>query len=157
MSHASSSGVASFQEAPQGHARKTLYRGCSWSRAACPYPQTLGSEHRRPRVHAATFWGCLVAIASAMKTTSIAFSTTQHCRLQVGRSVRAKLRLAGAILWYNHVLISQDQGAEIGGLARADFLDALGRANIMRHPDDGRGAQGRASTATPCVSFTHRR
>ena len=40
------------------------------------------------------------------------------------------LRLAAAIFWYDRGLISQGKGAEIAGLTRAEFIDALGRANV---------------------------
>ena len=41
-----------------------------------------------------------------------------------------ELRLAAAIFWYDRGMISQGKGAEIAGLSRADFLDALFRANV---------------------------
>jgi predicted HTH domain antitoxin len=41
-----------------------------------------------------------------------------------------QLRLAAAIFWYDRGLISQGKGAEIAGLTRAEFIDALGRANV---------------------------
>jgi predicted HTH domain antitoxin len=40
------------------------------------------------------------------------------------------LRLAAAIHWYDRGMISQGKGAEIAGLSRAAFLDALFRANV---------------------------
>ena len=40
------------------------------------------------------------------------------------------LRLAAAIFWYDRGLISQGKGAEIAGLTRTEFIDALGRANV---------------------------
>jgi predicted HTH domain antitoxin len=40
------------------------------------------------------------------------------------------LRLAAAIQWYSQGLISQSKGAEIAGLTRADFLDALFHAKV---------------------------
>jgi predicted HTH domain antitoxin len=39
-------------------------------------------------------------------------------------------RLAAAIQWYSEGLISQGKGAEIAGLTRVEFIDALGRANV---------------------------
>jgi len=39
-------------------------------------------------------------------------------------------RLAAAIFWYDRGMISQGTGAEIAGLSRADFLDALFRAKV---------------------------
>jgi predicted HTH domain antitoxin len=41
-----------------------------------------------------------------------------------------QLRLAAAIFWYDRGLISQGKGAELAGLTRAEFIDALGRANV---------------------------
>jgi predicted HTH domain antitoxin len=41
-----------------------------------------------------------------------------------------ELRIAAAIQWYHQTLISQGKAAEIAGLSRADFLDALFRAKI---------------------------
>jgi predicted HTH domain antitoxin len=40
------------------------------------------------------------------------------------------LRLAAAIFWYDRGLISQGKGAEIAGLSRTDFLDALFLAKV---------------------------
>ncbi len=40
------------------------------------------------------------------------------------------LRLAAAIYWYDRGLISQGKGAEVAGLSRADFLNALFRAKV---------------------------
>jgi predicted HTH domain antitoxin len=41
-----------------------------------------------------------------------------------------QLRLAAAIFWYDRGLISQGKGAELAGLTRVEFIDALGRANV---------------------------
>lgn len=41
-----------------------------------------------------------------------------------------ELRLAAAMFWYDRGMISQGKGAEIAGLSRADFLDALFRAQV---------------------------
>ncbi|MCK6526006.1 UPF0175 family protein [Myxococcota bacterium] len=38
-----------------------------------------------------------------------------------------ELRLAAAVKWYEMRLVSQERAAEIAGLSRAAFLDALGR------------------------------
>ncbi len=40
------------------------------------------------------------------------------------------MQLAAAIQWYSQGLISQGKGAEIAGLTRAGFLDALFHANV---------------------------
>ncbi|HLA85045.1 MAG TPA: UPF0175 family protein [Thermoguttaceae bacterium] len=37
------------------------------------------------------------------------------------------MRLAAAMLWYSRGMISQEKGAEIAGLSRAEFLKALAR------------------------------
>jgi len=41
-----------------------------------------------------------------------------------------EMRIAAAIQWYHQGLISQGRAAEIAGLSRADFLDALFRAKV---------------------------
>jgi predicted HTH domain antitoxin len=41
-----------------------------------------------------------------------------------------EMRIAAAILWYHQGLVSQGKAAEIAGLTRADFLDALFRAQV---------------------------
>ena len=40
------------------------------------------------------------------------------------------LRLAAAIEWYREGRISQGTGAEVAGLSRAEFLEALARAKV---------------------------
>jgi predicted HTH domain antitoxin len=41
-----------------------------------------------------------------------------------------ELRLAAAIFWYDQGLVSQGKGAEIAGLSRREFIEALGRAEV---------------------------
>jgi predicted HTH domain antitoxin len=41
-----------------------------------------------------------------------------------------ELRLAAALFWYAKGQISQGQGAEMAGLSRREFLEALGRAEV---------------------------
>lgn len=41
-----------------------------------------------------------------------------------------EFRLAAAIFWYDQGLISQGKGAALAGLSRAEFIDALGKANV---------------------------
>ncbi len=51
----------------------------------------------------------------------------------LGRSPRElaqEVRLAAAIDWYSRGLISQGRGAEIAGVPRADFIDALAARKI---------------------------
>jgi predicted HTH domain antitoxin len=40
------------------------------------------------------------------------------------------MRLAAAIFWYARGEISQGKGAEIAGLSRREFIEALGRAEV---------------------------
>lgn len=40
------------------------------------------------------------------------------------------IKLAAAIDWYHRGLVSQGRAAEIAGIARADFLDALAERKI---------------------------
>jgi predicted HTH domain antitoxin len=40
------------------------------------------------------------------------------------------MRLAASIKWYAQGRISQDKGAEIAGLSRTAFIDALSRAHV---------------------------
>jgi len=51
----------------------------------------------------------------------------------LGRSpheLEQEVRLAAAIDWYSRGLISQGRGAEIAGVPRADFIDALAARKI---------------------------
>lgn len=41
-----------------------------------------------------------------------------------------EMRLAAAVKWYELQLISQGRAAEIAGLSRAEFIDALGRFRV---------------------------
>jgi predicted HTH domain antitoxin len=41
-----------------------------------------------------------------------------------------ELRLAAAVKWYELRMISQGRAAEIAGLSRAAFIDALGRFGV---------------------------
>jgi predicted HTH domain antitoxin len=41
-----------------------------------------------------------------------------------------EMRLAAAMLWYSRGIISQERAAEIAGLNRAEFLQALARNEI---------------------------
>jgi predicted HTH domain antitoxin len=46
------------------------------------------------------------------------------------RELEREVRLAAAIDWYRQGLISQGRGAEIAGVPRADFIDALAARKI---------------------------
>ena len=45
-------------------------------------------------------------------------------------SFARELRIAAAVKWYEMRWISQGRAAEIAGLSRAEFIDALGRFGI---------------------------
>jgi predicted HTH domain antitoxin len=40
------------------------------------------------------------------------------------------MRLAAAAKWYELRLVSQERAAQIAGLSRAEFIDALGRLGV---------------------------
>jgi predicted HTH domain antitoxin len=42
----------------------------------------------------------------------------------------SELRLAAAVDWYHRGLLSQGRAAEVAGLSRADFIDALAERRI---------------------------
>lgn len=44
--------------------------------------------------------------------------------------VQREVRLAAAIRWYSHGLISQERAAKAAGLDRTDFLMALAREKV---------------------------
>jgi predicted HTH domain antitoxin len=50
--------------------------------------------------------------------------------------VSADVRLAAAIEWHRRGLVSQCRAAEIAGVSRADFLDALAARKIEASPID---------------------
>jgi len=41
-----------------------------------------------------------------------------------------ELRLAAATKWYEMGLLSQSKGAEVAGVSRQEFVEALGRFNV---------------------------
>ena len=45
-------------------------------------------------------------------------------------SFTQELRVAAAVRWYESGMISQGKGAEIAGLTRSGFIDALARFNV---------------------------
>ena len=80
--------------------------------------------------------GQTVAIAGAvlendMATVTVevpesAFSALRRSLEEFAREIR----IAAAFQWYHRALISQGKAAEIAGLTRADFLEALFRAKV---------------------------
>jgi len=41
-----------------------------------------------------------------------------------------EMQLAAAVKWYELEILSQERAARVAGIARADFLDALGRFGV---------------------------
>ena len=46
-----------------------------------------------------------------------------------------ELRLAAAVLWYERGKVSQGRAAEIAGISRATFIDALGHFGVSPFQD----------------------
>lgn len=46
-----------------------------------------------------------------------------------------EMRLAAAIKWYEAGMISQSKGAEIAGVSRREFIDALARFKVSPFQD----------------------
>jgi predicted HTH domain antitoxin len=46
------------------------------------------------------------------------------------RGFAEEMRLAAAVKWYEMELLSQGRAAEVAGVSRADFIDALGRFQV---------------------------
>jgi predicted HTH domain antitoxin len=66
-----------------------------------------------------------------MATVTIELPETIFSALQRSpRELEREVRLAAAIDWYSRGLISQGRGAEIAGVPRADFIDALAARKI---------------------------
>jgi predicted HTH domain antitoxin len=66
-----------------------------------------------------------------------------------------EIRLAAAIHLYSRGLVTQGTGAEVAGLSRRDFIEALGRAEV---PSGHFGRIDRGGgTWLPSASSTHRR
>lgn len=51
-------------------------------------------------------------------------------------SFTRELRTAAAVAWYERQQVSQGRAAEIAGLSRAEFIDALGRYGVSPFQDD---------------------
>ena len=65
------------------------------------------------------------------KTLSIAFPDGAFSALRVTpEEFVQELRLAAAVKWYELERISQSKAAEVAGLSRTEFIDALGRYGV---------------------------
>ena len=62
-------------------------------------------------------------------TFSLDESTLSSLR-QDAATFTSELRLAAAVKWYELRRLSQGRAAEIAGLSRAEFIDALGRYGV---------------------------
>jgi predicted HTH domain antitoxin len=98
----------------------------------CRAQVTMTSDEETAYLRPGGFWRYNhVEECNAMKTITI--ELPDDATLPFGGSdelFARELRLAAAIFWYDRGLISQGKGAEIAGLSRVEFIDALGRANV---------------------------
>ena len=66
-----------------------------------------------------------------MTTLSISVPDTAFSALHLDPEGFAReMRTAAAIQWYAQARVSQDKAAEIAGLTRAAFIEALSRARV---------------------------
>ncbi|MCB1033406.1 MAG: UPF0175 family protein [Acidobacteria bacterium] len=66
-----------------------------------------------------------------MTTVEVQFDTDIFSALRRSpEEVAHDLRLGAAIHWYALGLVSQGKGAEIAGLSRSEFIDALSRSGV---------------------------
>ncbi|NJL27310.1 MAG: UPF0175 family protein [Thermoanaerobaculia bacterium] len=66
-----------------------------------------------------------------MTSVSVQFPTDVFSALRKSPiEVANEIRLAAALLWYARGLVSQGKAAEIAGLSRSAFIDALAETDI---------------------------
>lgn len=67
-----------------------------------------------------------MSVALKLEMPDDVFSALHKSPDEFGR----EMRIAAAVKWYEMATISQEKAAEIAGLSRVDFMDALGRFKI---------------------------
>ena len=71
-----------------------------------------------------------------MTSVEVQFSTDIFTTLQKPpEEVASEIRLASALLWYSRGLVSQGKAAEIAGLSRSAFIDALAESEISANQE----------------------
>jgi predicted HTH domain antitoxin len=67
-----------------------------------------------------------MSVALKLEMPDDVFSALHKSPDEFGR----EMRIAAAVKWYEITAVSQEKAAEIAGLSRVDFIDALGRFKI---------------------------
>jgi len=67
-----------------------------------------------------------MSVALKLELPEGVFSALHKNPAEFGR----EMRLAAAVKWYELAVVSQEKAAEIAGLSRVDFIDALGRFRV---------------------------
>ena len=67
-----------------------------------------------------------MSVALKLEMPDGAFSALHKNPDEFGR----EMRLVAAVKWYEMTAISQEKAAEIAGLSRVDFMEALGRLRV---------------------------
>ena len=71
-----------------------------------------------------------------MTSVHVRFATDIFAALRKSPDeVESEMRLASALLWYARGLISQGKAAEIAGLSRSAFIDALAENEISANQE----------------------
>lgn len=66
-----------------------------------------------------------------MATVSVEFNTDIFSTLRRSpEEVAREMRVAAVVVWFAQGRISQGKAAEIAGISRAEFLDALAESNV---------------------------
>jgi len=67
-----------------------------------------------------------MSVALKLEMPDGVFSALHKSPDEFGR----EMRLVAAVKWYEMTAISQEKAAEIAGLSRVDFMEALGRFRV---------------------------